>query len=206
MRPRRAATASGRESIGLPGFDEDLGPNAPVTVTHGDDGCFTYRADYNSHHWRSWTFCPTATATFALTGLDSWTERDAPGLDIATLSTYECDEPLDFLWAGATIGETRVGACTGVSDIDGAITEDAGRIEVLDLGTMEVGGERVDVVHVRTTDTFSRAQTGSEVDEWWLDATTGLPLKIVVDATLKGGPSDYSETSTLQLSTLRPAT
>src|SRR5437867_3265408 len=58
------ATAAGRESIGLPGFDESFGLNAPVVVTHGDGGCFTYRADFNSHHWRSWTYCPTATATF----------------------------------------------------------------------------------------------------------------------------------------------
>ena len=201
-----AATASGKESIGLPGFDENLGPNAPVTVTHGAGGCYTYRADFNSHHWRSWAFCPTETATFSLTKEESWTARKAPALDIATLATYACGRPLDFLWKGVTVGETRSGACTGTSDIDHSVTADAASIEVLDVGTISVGGKRTDVVHVRTTEICSRAQTGSEVDEWWLDATTGLPVKLLVNSSLTGGPSDYAETPHLQLTTTTPAT
>jgi hypothetical protein len=201
-----AATASGSESIGLPGFDEDLGPNAPVTVTHGDGGCFTYRADLNSHHWRSWTLCPTDTATYALTRLESFTARKAPGLDIATLTTYECDEPLDLFWEGAAVGDTRTGACTGTSDTDDGVTEDAGTMEVLEIGTRTVDGERVAALRVRTSDEFSGAQSGTEVGEWWLDANTGLPLKVDVEAELTGGPSDYAETIQLELSTLTPAT
>jgi hypothetical protein len=201
-----AATASGNESIGLPGFDESLGPRAPVTVTHGGGGCYTYRADFNSHHWRSWTFCPTERAKFSLTRLDSWTERKAPGLDIATLTTYTCEHPLDFLWQGANISDTRTGACTGTSDMDHAVTADAGSIEVLDVGTLTVDRRSVDVIHLRTIDTFSQAQTGSEVDEWWVDANTGLPVKVVVELSIKGGPSEYTETPRLELSTLTPAT
>lgn len=201
-----AATASGTESIGIPGFDENLGPNAPVTVTHGPDGCYIYRAGFNSHHWRSWTFCPTETATFSLTGLQSWTARQAPGLDIATTTTYTCDRPLDFLWQSAVASDARTGSCTGTTDLGDAVTADAASLVVLDVGAIDVGGESVDVIHVRTTDTFSQAQTGSEVDEWWLDATTGLPMRIVVDANLTGGGTDYTEKLDLQLSNLTPAT
>lgn len=86
------------------------------------------------------------------------------------------------------------------------MTADAASLVVLDVGAIDVGGESVDVIHVRTTDTFSQAQTGSEVDEWWLDATTGLPMRIVVDANLTGGGTDYTEKLDLQLSNLTPAT
>ena len=201
-----AATASGTESIGLPGFDEELGPNAPVTLTHGDGGCFTYRADLNSHHWRSWTYCPTGTATYALTRLDTFTARKAPGLDIATLTSYECDQPLDVFWEGAAAGDTRTGACTGTSDSDDSVTDDAATVEVLGTGTLTFDGTTVDVVHLRTSDEFSGDQTGTEVGEWWLDAATGLPVKAEIEASLTGGPSDYSETIRLDLSTLTPAT
>jgi type II secretory pathway pseudopilin PulG len=201
-----AATASGRESIGLPGFDEELGPNAPVTVTHGDRGCFTYRADFNSHHWRSWTFCPSDTATYALAQLDTWTARKAPGLDIATLSTYSCNDPLDVFWRDAAIGQKGTGECRGTTDTDDTVTEDAGTSEVLGTTTLTVDGEPVEAVLVRTSDTFSGAQQGNEVGEWWLHATTGLPLKAQIEASLTGGPSDYSETIELELSTLTPAT
>jgi hypothetical protein len=196
------AAVGGKESIGLPGFDEHYGPNAPIAVTHGDGGCFTYRADFNSHHWRSWTFCPTADATFGLTKQLSWTERKAPALNIESLTTYTCQRPLDLLWADAAAGDSRSGACQGTTDEDPAVTADAASAQVLDVGPMTVGRKTIDVVHLRTVDTFSDAQTGAERDEWWLDARTGLPVKIVIDVRLKGGPSDYSETATLSLSGL----
>jgi hypothetical protein len=200
------ATVTGVESIGLPGFDEELGPNAPVTVTHGEAGCFTYRADFNSHHWRSWTFCPSASATFALVASDSWTERSAPGLEIASLATVECQSPADVLWAGAAVGDTRSGACTSSNDVDEGVADDAVRVDVLGTDTLTVGDREVDVVHVRTTETFSGSLTGTEVDEWWLDAATSLPLRLVIDARLLGGQSDYTETADLQLTSLTPAT
>lgn len=199
-----AATASGTESIGLPGFDEELGPRAPVTVTHGDGGCWNYRVDFNSHHWRSWTFCPTATATFAVSQVDSWTARKAPGLDIATLSTFGCDEPFDVLWEGAAAGDRRSGSCTGTTDSDDTVTADSAEVEVLGRGTLRVGGEVVDVVRVRTTETFGGDQTGSEVDEWWLDAANGLPVKLVIDSHVNGA-SEYTENAQLVLSTVTPA-
>ena len=200
-----AATASGNESIGLPGFDESLGPNSPVTVTFADGGCYDYRVDFNSHHWRSWTYCPTDTATFAIAEMKSWTARKAPGLNIATLSTYTCERPLDFLWPEAAVGDIRTGTCTGTSDMDDSVTIDAASIEVLALTSRSVNGTRVNVVHVRTTESLSGDQTGSEIDEWWLDADTGLPVKVEIDAKVNGA-SEYSVTADLELSNLTPAT
>lgn len=202
-----AATASGDESIGLPGFDETLGPSAPVTVTYDDRGCFTYRADFNSHHWRSWTFCPSETATFSLQGIESWTARKAPGMDVATLSTYECETPIDFLWPDMAAGATRSGACTGTTDADDSVTDDAAAMEVVDAGeTITIGGEDVAAVRIRTNDTLSGAQTGTERGEWWLDPTTGLPLRVSVESSLEGGLADYREQFDLRLSTLTPET
>lgn len=200
------AEASGTESIGLPGFDEELGPTAPVTVTHGDAGCFSYRVDFNSHHWRAWTYCPSPTATFALTGVQTWTARSAPGLNLDTTATYRCEEPLDVLWPDAVAGDRRQGSCTGTNDLDDGVTLDAAEVEVLDRTTVTVDGEEVAAVHVRTTETFSQAQSGSEVGEYWFDAATGLPLRISVDSRASGASGDYSERFELALTTLTPAT
>jgi len=201
-----SAVATGSEDIGIPGLTESYGPGAPVTVTHGDGGCFTYRADLNNHHWRSWTFCPASGATFALTSADTRTVRDVPGLNVDSLTTYTCPTPVPYLWPDPAVGDTRTGSCTGASDTITGVTGDAGSVEVLDLGTLTVGGTEVAVVHLRSTDTFTDAQTGTEVDEWWLDARTGLPLKLVIDAHLKSSLGDYIETGTLELTTLTPAT
>jgi hypothetical protein len=199
------ATATGSESIGIPGFDESFGPKAPVTVTEGDGGCFTYRADFNSHHWRSWTFCPTDDTTFGLTKQESWTGRKAPGLNIDSLTTYTCSTPVEFVWRSATAGDTRRGVCAGTTDSDPAVTNDAATFTVVGPSRIKVGGETIDVVHARTTDVFTGAQTGTERDEWWLDASTGLPVKLTFDLSLKGGPSDYSEHGTLVLTSIDAA-
>jgi hypothetical protein len=200
------AVATGSEDIGVPGLTESFGPEAPVTVTHGDGGCFTYRADLNNHHWRSWTFCPTSDATFALRSADTSTIRNAPGLDVNSLTTYTCQTPVPYLWPDPAVGDTRSGSCTGTSDTIKGVTGDAGSVEVLDLGTLTVDGTEVPVVHLRSTDTFTDAQTGAEIDEWWLDARTGLPLKLVIDADLTSSVGDYIEKATLELVTLTPAT
>lgn len=201
-----SATAAGSESIGVPGLDERLGSNAPVRVTHEADGCFMYRVDFNDHHWRSWTFCPTPDTTFALTGLQSWTYRKAPGVTVDSLGTYVCETPIGYLWPEAAAGETRQGSCTGTaSDADG-VTADEGTTEVLGRTTLTIAGQTVDVVNVRSSDVLSGAQTGTEIDEWWLDATTGLPVKIVTDVRVKISGSDYRENATLELADLVPAT
>ncbi len=201
-----SAVATGSEDIGIPGLTESFGPEAPVTVTHGDGGCFTYRADLNNHHWRSWTFCPTSDATFALRSADTATVRNAPGLDVDSLTTYTCQTPVPYLWPDPAVGQTRAGSCTGTSDTISGLTGDAGSVEVLELGTLTIDGTEVAVVHLRSTDTFTDAQTGTEVDEWWLDARTGLPLKLVIDADLNSSVGDYIEKGTLELTTLTPAT
>lgn len=201
-----SATAAGSEDIGIPGLTESFGPGAPVTVTHGDGGCFTYTVDLNTHHRRSWTFCPANGATFALTVADTTTVRDVPGLNLDSLTTYTCQTPVPYLWPDPTVGESRSGTCTGASDTVKGTTTDAGSVEFLGTDTLTVGGIEVAVVHVRSTDIFGDAQTGTEVDEWWLDARTGLPLKLVIDADLTSSVGDYIEKGTLELTTVTPAT
>jgi hypothetical protein len=200
------ATAEGSEDIGVPGLTESFGPGAPVTVTHGDGSCFTYAVDLNTHHRRTWTFCPATDATFALASADTRTVRNVPGLDVDSLTTYTCQTPVPYLWPDPTTGERRVGSCTGISDAFGGTTTDAGSVEFLGTDTLTVGDTDVAVVHVRSTDTFGDAQTGTEIDEWWLDARTGLPLKLVIDAKLNSSVGDYIEKGTLALTTVTPAT
>ncbi|HEY6533891.1 MAG TPA: hypothetical protein VIY72_16400 [Acidimicrobiales bacterium] len=199
------ATATGTESVGIPGFDENLGPNAPVTVTHDAGDCFTYRADFNSHYWRNWTWCPTTDATFAVTTMVSRTGRSLPGVEIESLATYTCDTPIPFLWADAAVGDQRTGSCTGVVEDSEGVTGDAAVVEVLDRTTLTVAGEEVDVIHLRSTETLSDAQTGNETDEWWIDADTGLPVRIEFGILAKGS-REYTVTGTLELTTLTPAT
>lgn len=201
-----SASATGTESLGLPGFDVDLGPNAPVTVTHLDEGCFTFRVDFNSQHWRSWTFCSSDTAAQSLVELQSWTARRAPGLDLETLTTYTCERPVDLRWDGAAPGETRTGACAGRSDVEEGVTSDRAEVEASGRSVVTVAGEDVQVDVVKVSNAFSGAQTGYESGQWWFDADTGLPLRVAIEAELGGGAGSYSERFDLELTAVEPAT
>ena len=112
------------------------------------------------------------------------TTRKIPGVDFGSVNTYACDTPVPYLWPDPEVGQVRSGSCTGTSDTISGLTSDAGQVEVLDLDTVTIDGTDVPVVHVRSTDTFGDAQTGTEVDEWWLDARTGLPLRLTIDANI----------------------
>lgn len=205
-----AAAASGSESVGIAGLDESFGAVAPVTITQGENGCFTYRADLNTHHWRSWTYCPTATASFALTGTQSSTLRKFPGLDFGSVNSYTCDRPLPAVWPGAAVGDRLEGSCTGTSDTIAGVTTDAGTVEVVEFGTRRVGDTDVPAVHIRTADTFGGAQSGSETADLWLATDTGLPLAISFDTRVKSetpvGTADYIDVGRLELTTLTPTT
>ncbi len=204
------AVASGTESVGIPGLDETLGPNAPVTVTHGDGGCFTYRADLNTHHWRTWTFCPTEGTTFALTGAEGGTLRKLPGLDFGSVNTYVFHQPVPFVWPGQAAGDTRQGAGTGTADTIAGVTDDRVTVEVLGTETLTIDGQQVEALHLSTLDTLTGAQPGTEQDEWWIDARTGLPLKLVFDVRSTSdspvGTAVYTDRGQLELTSLRPAT
>lgn len=199
------ASATGSEDIGIAGLTESFGPNAPVTVTHAEGGCFVYRVDLNTNHDRGWTFCPTADATFALTALDSTTRRDVPGVDVDSVSTYTCETPIPYLWPDPVVGDTRSGSCTGVTDVIDGTTADEGTVEVLGLTVLTIGGREVSVVHLRSTDVLTGAQVGREVDEWWIDARTGLPVRLVIDAETTSSVGDYREVATIEITDLVPA-
>ena len=149
-------------------------------------------------------------ADFALTNAVSATERKFPGLDFGSVNTFTCQQQPAYLWPDQAPGERREGSCTGTSDTIAGTTTDAATVEVLARSTIAVGGPDAAVVHLRTTDTFGEAQSGTEIDEWWIDDRTGLPLKLVFDVNTKSdtpvGPADYVDRGTLELTSLEPAT
>jgi hypothetical protein len=73
-----------------------------------------------------------------------------------------------------------------------------------------VGGTSVDVVHLRTSTRMSGSTVGTATFDSWLDAQTGLPIRITADVDNKsdtpiGTKVHYREQYRLGLSSLQPA-
>ena len=47
---------SGTEHLDKPPKSQSQGPPMPATVTYRADGCWTFRLDYSTGHWQSWTY------------------------------------------------------------------------------------------------------------------------------------------------------
>jgi hypothetical protein len=73
----------------------------------------------------------------------------------------------------------------------------------------DVGGQRLQALHYRTTGRVSGADRGTETTEWWLDSQGGLPLELVVSNRTSRlepliGRAHYREDVTLRLVSTTP--
>ncbi len=108
------------------------------------------------------------------------------------------------------MGETREGSCSGTSDSISGVTTDAGKVEVVEFTTVTVGGTEVPVVHIRTSDEFGGAQSGTEQADLWLSVENGLPVRVSFDTRTKSdtpvGTADYVDQGQVDLTNLVPTT
>ncbi len=217
-----AATGGGREFVGFSPLDEPFGPSVPVTVTALDDRCWALRADLNTHHWRSWTFCSGTEGVTELQGVSA-TLRTFPGIDFGTTSTFVCDPPAPVLGAAVPphptgtgpvgSGRTETGPatrCVGTSDHLGGTTVDEVRAEVVGDERICAGGTDVDTVHVRLDGSMTGAQAGTEVVEVWFVRRTGLPVRVSFDTSVDTqtpfGLIHYRDLGSFAVTSLDPRT
>ena len=85
-----------------------------------------------------------------------------------------------------------------------ANSDENGRVTM--IGTAAVGGRAA--THVRLVGHVGGADSGIETVDWWSDAATGLPLRIVLRSrtarSVLLGTAHYSEDADLRLTSLKP--
>jgi hypothetical protein len=60
---------TGTDSLSLPPLSQAEGPTLPGTVELQSDGCWSFRIDYSTNHWQSWTYCARPTGLVETGGL-----------------------------------------------------------------------------------------------------------------------------------------
>lgn len=204
-----AYRGSGSESTSLPPLVEQEGPEMPATVVAGADGCWTFRIDYNTHHWQQWDLCPGDDG-WVNTGGETFARRDFVTFQVDNLSTFSCPEPPPFLLRRAAAGTAVPGSCSGTNSVVPGETTVAGSTTVIAEETLVIGGAEVRARHVLIDHTVSGAQRGSSVAHWWFDADTGLPLRnersVRIETDTPFGSISYTEDASFELSDLAPTT
>ncbi|MGZ4675709.1 MAG: hypothetical protein ACXVJX_09200 [Acidimicrobiia bacterium] len=201
-------TGSGTDHISTPAKSQDEGPEIPGTVTLTGNGCWTFRADYNTSHWQTWNYCSRDGRLLELGG-QTYQHWDFVAFQVDTTTTFTCDPPSVAIKAAMKKGDSWKQSCSGTStSIEGKAVS-SGTYTYLGAEGLAVGGRTVDTDHFRQRRTLTGSQTGTQVADLWF-AHDGLPVKNVrkvsVDSGSIVGTITYTEDATFSLASPTPHT
>jgi hypothetical protein len=182
-------------SINLP-FDARL----PCVVTV-DGGSWTWQLTENNSH---------TTTYFFDTQPGTLTSATTTEVVIANTAIVTCNPTAVFIWIPLDSG-TLSHSCQGKNSlVDGGFGS-SGPYAYLgeDLITSADAAPIANGYHFTETRTVTGTQTGSQSIEWWLDTTTGLPLRLIVDTQILSpspyGPATFTEHADYAIESVFPA-
>ena len=201
----------GTESISILPGDHGQGPRLPGTVTHRAGGCWTFRVDLHEDHWQQWRYCPGGEDGRDLVE-EGGTTFQAWDLGVAVVgntSTFRCPDSV-VVRADAEPGDRWDQECRGTSDSVSGTTVSAGPTRFVGEETVRVGDEDVPALHYHQVREMSDAQSGRQVEDFWLRAGDGLPLRNTRSASIGSdspvGAVTYAEEGEWRLTSLTPRT
>ena len=198
---------TGTEHLSLPPKTQHQGASMPATVTDRSDGCWSFRLDYNTHHWQTWIYCPRNGGLVELGGrtFERW---DFVFTKYDSTSKFTCDPPSIAIRAGMRRGDVWRQSCRGTSSGTKGTAVTSGPYTFVGDDVVTIGSTRVPAYHFRQVRTLSGSQTGTQTAELWFARSNGLPLRNQHDVTVKTdtvvGSSTYTEHGSFQLTSLRP--
>ena len=199
--------SSGTEKLSLLGTAQDWGATIPGSVVAAGDGCWEHRLDYSTHHWHSQVFCPRGDVLEEVTGI-VFQSFDFVAATVEEKSDFVCDPPGELIRLDADSGDVWEQSCSGHSPERGTSLVSAGTNEFIGEETLSIEGEDVPVLHYLLTREITGDQTGTEINEQWFHAHSGLLVKsrreIEVASPSPIGDIVYTENGELVLTSLTP--
>lgn len=186
----------GRESVNALGGATHIYPDrTSITVIEVPCG-IELRWDALENRSTTWTFCTTAAGVeFRISD-----ERHM-FFGQGDHTIYRCSDRL-------LIPKKPAAGATSPFSCDSGRNLEIGEARVIGYSTIEVGGRRVRAIRVSHNQTIRSRDSGSETIDWWLDAATGLPLRVELRSRTSRkmwvGLVKYHEDFNLRLLSLTP--
>lgn len=189
---------SGFEEIGLPGGRRGYPERTTMTIRHTDCGA-DIRWDVFEERWALWETC-----------------SPHRGIELRAFTThheffrqtehrrYECTPGSELRPSAEATGSAAHGQCD-----DGHATVELTSV-IVGTEAVEVGGTRVEAVHVRFDEVLTGNTTGTRSGDSWFRSSDGLLLRRTsvtdVESETVVGHTSYREEVTLDLLNLEPRT
>lgn len=198
--------ATGSERLSVLDTAQEWGPTMPATVTHSDDGCWTFRLDYNTNHWREQEMCPQ-NGTLVERRSGGYQAFDF-GVLVENTTVSNCEPPDTVLRLDASAGDAWPTHCEGGSSEQATTIVSDGTNTFVGVEELEIGGRRVRALHQRLQRTLSGDQQGTQDDHLWYAEADGLLLRaelsIRAETPSPVGAVTYLESGEFQLTSLEP--
>ena len=193
-----AYTTTGFESTNaLGGSRHDYPVQTFITIQPG--GCDSVvRWQALDQRWEQWDYCSDGN----LVGWDVFNEW----FGVSNLEEWVCAQPVKTI---GDPGETWVAQCSvaGSQQVSGS-TEKSITYEVVGYETLTVGGEQVETLHIRISNSSIGETTGSgTTDTWMVPGTQLFARKIASGSSVTNtriGKVEYHEELQLDLISLQP--
>ncbi len=200
------AEGRGEGVLDRPPTNQRDGSVMPVTVQATGPGCSSWRIEYNTSHSQGLELCRQGDSV-SVVARSNFQAFDFGVATVSNRSEFRCDPPI--VVAGALSGSRpgRVRCHGNDTALGGDVTTD---LDVEHLGSTElqVGGRTVRVEQQRWTQELVGEQSGTLVEEWWFEPSSGMPLRstrrydLVTSTPL--GRVGYRESGTWTLTSLSP--
>ncbi len=108
---------SGTDRLTLPPLSQSEGPTLPGTVEVQSNGCWSFRIDYSTNHWQTWTYCGHSTGLVETGGL-VWQRWMVGPVAETNLSTLRCSPGLLSIPSSSRGGQILARPLHGHIDAD----------------------------------------------------------------------------------------
>lgn len=199
-------TGSGSEELSTPPKSQTEGPEIPGTIQHREGGCWTFRLDYSTNHWRRWEFCGDADG-LRERGSRVYQRWDFVVSSVDNLAIMRCRPAAVLIGPDMEPGDTWTHTCHGTNSAIAGETVTTTERRFVGRETLRVGGSSVEALHFRDRGVVSGAQSGSEEFDLWL-RDDGLVLqgrqRIVIDSDSPIGNITYTQQGAFALVSTDP--
>ncbi|MGH9019070.1 MAG: hypothetical protein ACRDY1_15065 [Acidimicrobiales bacterium] len=189
---------TGGEQLSMADIHRSFPPWSDIIVTAAQ-GCATMTWEPLVQHTEGWTECPAPAGGTQIVATPSYEQIAG----VATTTEITCPPGMDFVPRHPRVGQRWQVDCHAPSEtvtFTGAVL---GRADV------RVGAVTVPALHLHVTLSFHGAETGSNPNDLWVSAASGLILRQTETTTLsqKTGPLgsiSYGEQMTIRLASVTP--
>jgi hypothetical protein len=187
--------SSGGESLSVMGAARTFPARSSMIVTDGTCARVTWAPLIQ--HTETTTVCPAAKGAYTV---PSMVTHETIG-GSTTTSTLDCPATLYLLPSNFRAGSHWSARCT-LSDPHETVTVDG---VALGSTAVRVGGQRVEVEHVRLTQHFAGAASGTNPTDYWVALTNGLIVRESEDVDVTQDGVHYHQNSDTRLVSTNPA-